>query len=146
MSNRAINECAYSVACERQKSFGDLPETTAFKRYAAKHERKSQLLITLAYPWSASSARRTAKRQSYPAIVNDIHPCPKRCLLMPLARVGARTTSTATNARRGQFPRMRIGVILKMMRLHLGLSLPRIVVYAQSSFAREQNLACHYLK
>ena len=42
MSNRAINECGYSVACERQKICGDLPETTVFKRYAAKHERKSQ--------------------------------------------------------------------------------------------------------
>ena len=35
MSNRAINERAYSVACERQKICGDLPETTAFKSYAA---------------------------------------------------------------------------------------------------------------
>ena len=44
MSNRAINEHAYLVAYERQKIFGDLPETTAFKRYAAKHEQKSQLV------------------------------------------------------------------------------------------------------
>ena len=42
MSNRAISERAYSVACERQKICGDLPETTAFKSYAAKHKRKSQ--------------------------------------------------------------------------------------------------------
>ena len=42
ISNRAINECAPSVACERQNIGGDLPEATAFKRYAAKHERKSQ--------------------------------------------------------------------------------------------------------
>ena len=42
MSNRAINERAYSAACERQKICGDLPETTAFKRYTAKHEQKSQ--------------------------------------------------------------------------------------------------------
>ena len=33
MSNRAINERAYSVPYERQKICGDLPETTAFKRY-----------------------------------------------------------------------------------------------------------------
>ena len=42
MSNRAIKEHAYLVAYERQKICGDLPETTAFKSYAAKHERKSQ--------------------------------------------------------------------------------------------------------
>ena len=48
-----INESAYlnvKNICE------DLPKTTAFERYAAKHERKRQLLITLAYPWSAFSA------------------------------------------------------------------------------------------
>ena len=42
MSNRAINEGAYSVACECQNICGDLPKTTAFKRYATKHEQKSQ--------------------------------------------------------------------------------------------------------
>ena len=42
MSNRAIKEHAYLVAYERQNICGDLPETTAFKSYAAKHERKSQ--------------------------------------------------------------------------------------------------------
>ena len=42
MSNQAINEHAYLVAYERQKICGDLPETTAFKSYAEKHERKSQ--------------------------------------------------------------------------------------------------------
>ena len=41
MSNRAINERAYSVAYEC-KNCGDLPETTSFKSYAAKHEQKSQ--------------------------------------------------------------------------------------------------------
>ena len=30
MSNRAISECAYSVACERQKICGEFPETAAF--------------------------------------------------------------------------------------------------------------------
>ena len=43
-SNRAIKEYAYLVAYERQKICGDLPETTAFKSYAAKHERKSQYI------------------------------------------------------------------------------------------------------
>ena len=39
MSNRTINERVYFVACEHQKICGDLYETIAFKRYAAKHER-----------------------------------------------------------------------------------------------------------
>ena len=42
MSNRAIKEHAYLVAYERQNICGDLPETTAFKSYAPKHERKIQ--------------------------------------------------------------------------------------------------------
>ena len=54
--------------------------------------------------------------RGYPTIVNT-QPCPKRCLLMPLTspRVGARTDSTtrySNNARRGQFPRTRIGIVL----------------------------------
>ena len=57
MSNRAINKRAYSVACEHQNICGDLPEKTAFKGYAAKHERKSQYSNSLAYPWSAFSAQ-----------------------------------------------------------------------------------------
>ena len=36
------NAVTYSTGNEGQKIFGDLPETTAFKSYAAKHERKSQ--------------------------------------------------------------------------------------------------------
>ena len=119
--NRAINECAHSVACERQNLCGDLPETTAFKRYyVAKHERKSQYANYSGLP-VVSFLRSTHSEapESYPVIVNDIQLCPKRCLLMLLARDGARTdntTSTATNPRRGQFPRMRIGVVPKMMR------------------------------
>ena len=66
MSNRAISEHAYLVAYERQSICGDLPETAAFKSYAAKHERKSQYANLPAYPRSASSTRRTAKRQRLP--------------------------------------------------------------------------------
>ena len=66
MSNRAINDNAYLVAYERQKICGDLLETTAFKRYAAKHDRKSQYANLPAYPRSAFSTRRTAKRQRLP--------------------------------------------------------------------------------
>ena len=66
MSNRAINEHAYLMAYERQKICGDFPETTAFKSYAAKHERKSQYANFQAYPRSAFSAWRTAKPQRVP--------------------------------------------------------------------------------
>ena len=51
-----------------------------------------------------------------PTIVNNIRPCPKRCLLMLLARVGARTECTTRysyNTGRGQFPRTRIGIVHK---------------------------------
>ena len=36
------NAVTYSAGNEGQKNCGDLPETTAFKSYAAKHERESQ--------------------------------------------------------------------------------------------------------
>ena len=60
------------------------------------------------YPWSTFSQQ---SARGYPTIVNNIRPCPKRCLPMPLARVVARTESTTLqlHARRGQFPRSRIG-------------------------------------
>ena len=47
MSNRAINECAHLVAYEGQNICEDLPEMTAFKSYAAKHERIGSVLILL---------------------------------------------------------------------------------------------------
>ena len=40
-SVRTENAVTYSAGNEGQKICGDLPETTAFKSYAAKHERKS---------------------------------------------------------------------------------------------------------
>ena len=43
-SVRPENAVTYSAGNEDKKICGDLPETTAFKSYAAKHERKSQLL------------------------------------------------------------------------------------------------------
>ena len=41
-SVRPENAVTYSAGNEGQKICGDLPETTAFKSYAAKHKRKSQ--------------------------------------------------------------------------------------------------------
>ena len=55
-SVRPENAVTYSAGNEGRKICGDLPETTAFKSYAAKHERKSQLLIIPTYPRSAFSA------------------------------------------------------------------------------------------
>ena len=92
MSNRAIKEHAYLVAYECQKICGDLPETTAFKGYAAKHE---QLLFRLTRAQLSLLDTQRSTRE-YPTIVNNIQPCPKRCILMLLARVGARTESTHT--------------------------------------------------
>ena len=105
MSNRAINEHAYLVAYERQKICGDLPETTAFKSYAAKQERKSQLLIYRLTHGQLSPLDAQRNVRSYPGIVNDIQSCPKQCLLMLLARVGARKlTAPSVQLQRGAWP------------------------------------------
>ena len=113
----------YSAGKEGLKIYGDLPETTAFKSYATKQERKSQLCqlfrltrIQLSPLDTQQSAR------EYPTIVNNIQLYPKRCLLMPLARVGARTESTTRysyNARRGQLPRTRIGIVRRTRARHV---------------------------
>ena len=50
-SVRPENAVTYSAGNEGQKICGDLPETTAFKSYAAKH-----MLIIPTYPMSAFSA------------------------------------------------------------------------------------------
>ena len=41
-SVRPENAITYSAGNEGQKICGDFPETTVFKSYATKHERKSQ--------------------------------------------------------------------------------------------------------
>ena len=90
---------------EGQKICGDLPETTAFKSYAAKQERRSQYANYSDLP-AVSFLRLTHSEASegYPTIVNNIQPCPKLCLLMPLAYVGARTDSTSYTATREAWP------------------------------------------
>ena len=90
---------------EGQKICGDLPETTAFKSYAAKQERRSQYPNCSDLP-AVSFLRLTHSEASegYPTIVNNIQPCPKLCLLMPLAYVGARTDSTSYTATREAWP------------------------------------------
>ena len=80
----------------KDKSCGNLPETTAFKGYAAKKERKSPYYANYSDLPAISILRLTHSEASegYPTIVNNIQPCQKLCLLMPLARVGARADST----------------------------------------------------
>ena len=55
-SVRPENAVTYSAGNEGQKICGDLPETTALKSYAAKHERKSQYANYSDLPMSAFSA------------------------------------------------------------------------------------------
>ena len=65
-SIRLENAVTYSAGKEGQNICGDLPETTAFKSYSAKHERKSQYANFPTYPMSAFSARHIAKGQKVP--------------------------------------------------------------------------------
>ena len=55
-SVRPENAVTYSAGNEGENICGDLPETTAFKSYAAKHERKSQYANYSHLPRSAFSA------------------------------------------------------------------------------------------
>ena len=105
MSVGPENAVTYSVGNEGQKGCGDLPETTAFKSYAAKQERRSQYANYSDLP-AVSFLRLTQSEASkgYPTIVNNIQPCPNLCLLMPLTRVGARTDSTRYTATREAWP------------------------------------------
>ena len=49
-SVRPENAVTYSAGNKGQNICGDLPEMTAFKSYAAKHERKSQYANYPTYP------------------------------------------------------------------------------------------------
>ena len=74
MSNRAIKEHAYLVAYKRQNICGDLPETIAFKSYAAKHERKSQYANFRLTRGQLSLLDAQRRAKDYLAIVNNIQP------------------------------------------------------------------------
>ena len=88
MSNQAIN--AYSVACERQKICGDFPEKTASKSYAAKHEFTGLPAVSF-FCSTHSEAPGVTQRVSTTFSL-------KRCLLILLSRVEARTNSTTRTA------------------------------------------------
>ena len=74
------------------------------------------------YPRSAFSQR---SANGYPTMVNNIRPCPKRCLLMPLTRVVARTESNTLqqHARREQYPRTPIGTVVTKQCMRRGFAL-----------------------
>ena len=93
-------------ATKVKKVCGDLPETTAFKSYTAKHERKSQYANFSDLPGRGQLFPLDKQRSArgYPTIVNNIQAYPKRCLLLPLARVGARTDSTMRYSLREAWP------------------------------------------
>ena len=83
MSNQAINERAYSVACERQKICGYLPEKTAFKSYAAKHEFTGLPAVSLSRSTHSEAPEVTQRVSTTFSLAQKL-----------LARVGARTDST----------------------------------------------------
>ena len=108
---RALNKHAYSVACERQRICGDFPEKTAFKSYAAKHEFTGLPAVNF-FRSTHSEAPEVTQRVSTTF-------SPKRCLLILLARVGARTkqhNAYSYDASLGvvNFPRTRIGLARKI--------------------------------
>ena len=55
---------------------------------------KANMLIIPTYRCQLSPLDTQRRVRGYLTIVNSIQPCPKLCLLMPLAHVGARTDST----------------------------------------------------
>ena len=82
---------------------------------------KANMLIIPTYRYQLSPLDTQRRARGYPTIVNNIQPCPKLCLLMLLARVGARTDSTTSysyNARRGQLPRTHIGIVRRTRARH----------------------------
>ena len=98
MSNRAINERAYSVARERQKFYGNFPEKTAFMSYAVKHEFTGLPAVSF-FRSTHSEAPGVTQRVSTTF-------SPKGCLLILLACVEARTKqhhAYSYGTKRGQF-------------------------------------------
>ena len=59
---------------------------------------KANMLIIPTYRCQLSPLDTQRRARGYPTIVNNIQPCPKLCLLMPLARVGASDSTTSFTA------------------------------------------------
>ena len=86
-SVRHKNAVTYSAGNEGQKFVG----INCVQELCRETSEKANFRLTRGQ-LSPLDTQRSAR--GCPKIVNNIQPCPKRCILMPLARVGARTDST----------------------------------------------------
>ena len=98
LSNRATNEHTYLVAYERQKFVGICLKQLRSRVMPRNTSEKANMLISRLTRGQLSPLDAQRNVGDRPEIVNDIQPCPKRCLLRLLARVGVRTDSTARAA------------------------------------------------
>ena len=116
-SVRPENAVTYSAGNEGQKIVGICLKRLRSRVVPRNMSEEANMLIIPTYRCQLSPLDTQRRARGYPTIVNNIQPCPKQCpLVPPLTRVGARTNSTTRysyNARRGQFPRTRIGIIRK---------------------------------
>ena len=106
------NAITYSAGNKVEKFVGICLKRLRSRVMPRNMSEKANMLIQLTHGQLSPLDTQRSTR-GYPMIVNNIQPCPKRCLLMPLARIGVRTESTmhySYNTRCGQFPRMRIGI------------------------------------
>ena len=120
-SVRPENAVTYSAGSEGQKFVGICLKRLRSRVMPRNMSEKANMLIIPTYRCQLSPLGTQRKARGYPTIVNNIQPCPKLYLLMPLARVGARTDSTTSysyNARRGQLPRTRIGIVRRTRARH----------------------------
>ena len=91
---------------------------------------------------SPLDSQRSAR--GYATIVNNIQPCPKRCLLMSLAHVGVRTDSTTRysyNLGCGQFLRTCIGIMCSFLcteGLHFSAFHSNIIDYSEAPQNRQE--------
>ena len=87
MSNQAINEHAYSLACEYQKMCGDLNDSRVMPQNTSE---KANMVITWLTRSQFSLLDEECSTRGYPTIVKSS----LVQLLIQLAHVGARTYST----------------------------------------------------
>ena len=90
-SVRPENAITYSAGNEGQKFVGICLKRLRSRVIPRNMSAKANMLIIRLTRCQLSSLDTQRRARGYPTIVNNIQPCPKLCLLMPLARVGART-------------------------------------------------------
>ena len=113
-SVRPENAVTYSAGKKVKKFVGICLKRLCSRVMPRNMSEKANMLNIPTYRCQLSPLDTQQRAIGYPTIINNIQPCPKLCLLMPLARVGARTDSTTSysyNARCGQLPRTRIGIV-----------------------------------